>query len=329
MLLLGTYLATCLGSTSQLLYMDAKFAAGSASPRVQWERVAATPAGYLPQGLAYHPSALVLSAYPRGRTGPSGIFGFDWNTRLFQKLFDMPPEATHTSGLDFDPDDANRLFAADYCANRIYVVDFAASLRAGKAHVSGCLESSLRGTSGCCIVRTKGEKKRLLVTDFQNSKRNLLLRCDLKHDDVKSLGSYRNLGFSQGAKQHAGFIFETGNGLFGSYVVKHRLAETLARGAVTPVAVWPGPHRQIEDLAVLPPHIYVTDEHELCLFRCAIPKEEKSNPRGWQSRTPPRVLISALEWCRMRLSAFGHKSVEKRGEKELPNGDSLKQGERQ
>ncbi|NQT12876.1 MAG: hypothetical protein HQ582_09005 [Planctomycetes bacterium] len=225
----------------------------------------------MPQGLASRDGRLYLSAHAHDTK--SAVFELDDQQKEFVKLFDLPADATHTSGIDFHAKEKDRLFVVDYNSDRVYLVDFAESKRVGKAVVLAAIDSQLRGTSACCLVDLPGEEERLMVTDFGTSGRNVFFTFDLKQNRMKldSERSYSNYGWSQGATQHGGYVYETGNSLLSSYIVQHRLEDALSNGRITPVRKRSGPTRMIEGIVFLQDTVYVADEGTNLLYHSGWP----------------------------------------------------------
>ena len=266
---------------------------------VEWEPVCPTPQGRCPQGLDTCGGKLYLSAHPT-ETGSgieallsgsrsdsrsdsrAAVYELDDAHKSFRKLFDLPPDATHTSGLVFARDD--RLFAVDYHSNKIYLIDFEASKKQGKVSVLVEVSSGLKGTSACCIAEFPRVGTRLLVTDFMHSSRNECFEFDLARNTItKDAGyTYRNYGFSQGAKLYKGLVYESGNRpLRLDYIVQHRLEDSLKARQLQPIREWNGPGRGIEDIAFLDDYAYVTDEKTNLLYRAKlVSKRDVSNNRN-------------------------------------------------
>jgi len=239
-----------------------------------WERVCSTPSGWVPQGLAVRNGQLYLSAHQG--SAKSAMFELAADESRFVKLFDLPDDATHTSGIDFHPDKQDLLFAVDYDSDQIYVIDFVKSKKKNTAVVLTKIESGLKGTSACCFVQVPRIGLRLLVTDFSSSAFNVFFAYDAESNKLQKearLG-YRNRGFSQGATFHQGFVYETGNQLLTSYVVKHRLDESLNHDRIVPIKTWTGPTRMIEDIAFLGGSAWITDEGRLALYRQCLEDKE-------------------------------------------------------
>jgi len=235
-----------------------------------WEHVCATPEGVVPQGMTLSRGQILLSAHRNDHS--SVLFRLDEEFSAFHELFDFPPEATHTSGIDLHPDHPNLLFAVDYNSDRIYAIDFQVSVKQKKAVVLAAVESGLEGTSACCFVPLPKVGPCLLVSDFRNSCHNVFFRYDEQRRSIVPVEKYRyrNPGFSQGLTWHNGAVFETGNLLLSSYVVMHDLTKALELGRVVPIRSWTGPAQLIEDVVLLDGYLYVASEGSHALYKIPI-----------------------------------------------------------
>ncbi len=231
---------------------------------VQWEKVCDTPIGYTPQGLAVRNGILYLSAHRNDRE--STLFQYEQSGRKFKRLFAFPADATHTSGIAFSTS-GKTLVGVDYNSDKIYILDFVASRKANAAIVQSEIESGFSGTSACCFVQ-RNSREYLVVTDFGHSTWNQLFRFNIDQqllEKVEGL-SYRNNGFSQGITIQGDDVYETGNGLFGSYIICHSLDRTLERGRISPRTRWRGPGRMIEDIVIIDGLAFIADEHENAIY---------------------------------------------------------------
>ncbi len=243
--------------------------------KLDWKVVCPTPDGYVPQGLDHFDGDLYLTAHKKD--AKSSVFRRSPG-KPFELLFDMPPEATHTSGFCFADDEGRFAFAVDYHSHFIYLIDVPKSVDARAPVIVSRTASGLKGTSACCIASIEGRGKRLIVTDFRKTSKNFVFKFDLTSGKVeRDSGVWKNYGFSQGIFEHDGLVYETGNQLFGSYAVKHSLKDTLTSGKIKPIAKWKGPARLIEDLCIMGDKIYLTDEGHNMLYSARIP-EVKTRP---------------------------------------------------
>lgn len=270
-LIVGLSADTSLGETGTLV----KKTSGGLSI---WERVCSTPSsGYIPQGMASYGGRLYLTAYRRSRD--SAMFVLDSSESRFTKVFDMPLSATHASGIDFHPTARDRLVAVDYDSDRIYLIDFSRSVQRRQAEVLAESPSGLTGTSACCFVVVPDVGTRLLVTDFMNSGKNIAFQVDPARERIllDEQTWYRNYGYSQGITEQAAFVYETGNrGLSSSYVIRHRLSDSLRRRDIRTDASWLAPGPKIEDIAFHKGVAYISDEETKALYRMRQPDQSVS-----------------------------------------------------
>jgi len=150
---------------------------------IHWETVGDTPDAeleYKPQGLTWdtalpgtnNPSRLILSN--TWNETKSRVYEIDPITMEMLRFFDMPKEATHTSGLAlFQKEIENQnelliyktLIAADHHTNQIYFLDYEQSMESKKAVQSAFIksdssqknvtfhpDSGFRGTSAATLI---------------------------------------------------------------------------------------------------------------------------------------------------------------------------------
>jgi hypothetical protein len=263
---------------------------------LSWEEVGPTPQGVTPQGLAAPDGRLLLSAY-RGAEESSAIFHVDLGkeTVRFKKLFAMPAEARHTSGLAEIPGRHDRLFALDYRSGFIYLLDLPASSRSGQAVVLTRCITGLQGPSACCVVRLANGQWLLMVTEFKMLRpgHNVMFEFHPGSPDPRRAGAiepfvrrydlapiFNNRGHAQGAKFHNGLVYEAGNRLGGpSYLIRYRLEDALIAGRIPTgqdrgaerVEQFHGPKGLIEDIALHDGYLWVTDEGTRRLYRTSVP----------------------------------------------------------
>jgi hypothetical protein len=263
---------------------------------LSWEEVGPTPPGWCPQGLAAADGGLLLCAY-RGSQESSAVF--EVRTRDgsvdFKKLFDLPAEARHTSGLAEIPGRPDRLFAVSYRSRWIYLLDLPGSCRAGQAVVVAACDSGMNGPSACCVVRLANGQRLLMVSEFQLLKpgRNTLFEFHPGSSGTVGPGSidpfitryelaspFANRGQAQGAKFYDGHVYETGNRLGSpSYLVRYRLEDALVAGRIPAgqdrgaesVEHFRSSISLIEDIAFFRGFLWVTDEGQRRLYRTPAP----------------------------------------------------------
>jgi glutamine cyclotransferase len=230
---------------------------------IQWEDRGPTPLGenrYTPQGLTFAEGRLIFANCWRNTR--SRVYEFDPHTMECRRHFDMPAEAVHTSGLAWD---GKRLWAVDHISNRGYCIDLEASLEGGVVQLIGSFDTTLRGTSACCLLPWEGPV-RLAISDFRNSRRTIIIR----HEEALATGtaqgtvefSYRNEGFSQGLEYIEGFLFEAENKR-GVDIINQLDPELLRKTATARTAtIWQhhAPGRGVEDLAWDGARLWTSDE---------------------------------------------------------------------
>jgi glutamine cyclotransferase len=238
--------------------------------QAEWVDMGPTPLGekgYTPQGMAWVKGKIIFAN--TWKDSRSRVYEIDPKTMALQRHFDMPEEAVHTSGLTWDGED---LWGVDYGSNRCYRIRLEASLDAGVAEVVGSFDSTLKGTSACCMVTMDG-RRYLAVSDFMRTRRTIFVRVA----DALKAGTaegaidfeYRNEGFSQGLEFAEGFLYESENKL-GINVINRmdlsRLRETRDARKAT-VRQFPAPSKGVEDLAWDGEAMWTSDETVFRFFK--------------------------------------------------------------
>ena len=235
-----------------------------------WEDKGSTPLGenrYTPQGLTWANGKLLFAN--SWKNTRSRVYEFDPDSMQVQRYFDMPDEAVHTSGLAWD---GEFLWAVDYISNCGYCIELEGSLAAGAAKVVGRFDTTLRGTSACCIVPWNG-RPLLAISDFMNSRRTIFVRREEAIQTGTARGAtefeYRNEGFSQGLEYVDGYLYESENKMGIDIVNKISLDELVrtrnARRAT--VTQYPAPSKGVEDLAWDGESLWTSDETLFRFFR--------------------------------------------------------------
>lgn len=180
-----------------------------------WERVGepAIPSAYIPQGLTTVGDKLLLSAY-RKNPLDSRVWMIDPRTLEILEWFDMPGEATHTSGLAYDSTRGS-VWAVDYDSGEIYEIALEKSFLNHHAMVKGKFPLGEEGASACCLV-TVNDTVRLLVSIFKASDaRTYVLDgpASIEREKAVVLSSYLNVGSSQGLAFDGTHMWEAGTTL--------------------------------------------------------------------------------------------------------------------
>jgi hypothetical protein len=246
---------------------------GKGERTVLWERVAPTPnfkEGWKPQGLVFVNGRLYLAVC--NDAAPTQVHELTPEGIRTGRLFDMPREATHTSGLAWAD---GRLLAVDYASNLAYSIDLERSLDAQTASIDGRFATGLKGTSACATI-THDDRRLLIISDFRNSRRTIFVDTAKALQQKTTTGStvleYKNRGFSQGLLVINGFLLESENRIFGSTVIRMDIARLLKTSDADQARVdlIKGPARGVEDLASDGTHIWTTDEVSGWLFRARV-----------------------------------------------------------
>ncbi len=237
---------------------------------IAWEDCGPTPLGekrYTPQGLTWVEGRLIFANCWRNTR--SRVYEFDPQTMDCLRHFDMPPEAVHTSGLAWD---GAYLWAVDYISNLGYCIDLETSLAQGQARVVGQFDTTLRGTSACCLLPWEGETV-LAISDFMNSRRTIFVR----HEQALRAGTakeavtfaYRNEGFSQGLEYIEGFLFESENKRGFDAINQIDLARLRTTRSSRAATVWQyaAPNGGVEDLAWDGARLWTSDEVTFRFYR--------------------------------------------------------------
>ena len=243
---------------------------GDRAGQASWEDKGPTPLGekrYTPQGLAWAQGKIIFAN--TWKNTRSRVYQIDPRDMQILASFDMPPEAVHTSGLAWD---GRRLWAVDHVANRGYCLDLTASLASGRATVLGWFDTTLRGTSACCLVPWHG-KLTLAISDFMHSRRTIVVDHEeaLRSGSAKNaiLFAYGNEGFSQGLEYAEGFLYEAENKA-GTDVINRidpaRLALTRSARKAT-VRQYAAPGGGVEDLAWDGRAMWTSDETVFRFFK--------------------------------------------------------------
>ncbi len=181
---------------------------------IEWKTQIDTPGfkkSYKPQGLVYVDNHLFISNH-WDDTG-SRVYKLDIQDKYsIAGYFDMPKDATHTSGLGFD---GKYLWAVDYKSNNVYKINPETSILEKKAQIVGKFNSGLKGLSACTFVKMDGrENPHLLYSDFRNSRTNYIIDQEqaLKDgfvNDRHIIAAFKNAGFSQGLTWTGEFLLDS------------------------------------------------------------------------------------------------------------------------
>jgi glutamine cyclotransferase len=242
-----------------------------------WEDKGPTPLGekgYTPQGITWVRGKLIFAN--TWKNTKSRVYEIEPGSMRIERTFDMPPGAVHTSGLAWD---GAHLWAVDYKSNRAYCIDLEGSLAAGEVRVLGEFDTTLQGTSACCIIPWKG-RDCLAISDFMRTRRTLFVN---KEEAVKTGTArdniefdYRNEGFSQGLEYVDGYLYESENKWGINAINKmslEKLQQTRDAWKAT-VTQYAAPSKGVEDLAWDGEAFWTSDESVFRFFRGKLERQE-------------------------------------------------------
>lgn len=160
----------------------------------------------------------------------------------------------------------------DYISNKAYCIDLEPSLISSKVKLIGSFDTTLKGTSACCIVPWDG-KTYLAISDFMRTRRTIFVRMN---DALEARTAedaidfeYRNEGFSQGLEFVEGFVYESEN-KFGTDIINKMDPEKLKRtpdARKSTLTQYPAPSKGVEDLAWDGSALWTSDESVFRFFR--------------------------------------------------------------
>lgn len=245
---------------------------GSRVGNLQWESRGAVPLKekrYTPQGMTWVDGRIIFAN--SWKNTRSRVYEIDPSSMAIGRFFDMPEGAVHTSGLAWD---GKRLWAVDYIANRAYCIDLQSSLDKGAVEILGSFETTLKGTSACCIIPWKG-KSCLAISDFRRSRNTIYVNMYDAMDSGSAAGHiefrYDNEGFSQGLEFFDGHLYESENKLGTDIINKidPALLERERSSARATVVQFRAPSRGVEDLAWDGHNLWTSDETTFEFYRGA------------------------------------------------------------
>ena len=244
---------------------------GAEHVEISWQEVGDSPEArlrYTPQGITYIDGSLVLAESWNDKKNVLYVLRADVGGYSIVKRLDMPSEAVHTSGLEWD---GEYLWAVDYVSNILYKIDWGSSARTGTVKVVDSCPTGLNGTGSVARLRLGGEEM-VVVSDFMNTGRTYFVPLDKAFDEGdipgKSAASYKNAYFVQGLTAKGGYLYESANILGSDLVYKiDPLAAIKADDySEAIIARYSGPSKMIEDLAFDGQRLWTSDEHSFKLY---------------------------------------------------------------
>lgn len=241
--------------------------------RLRWSDCGPTPlAGghYTPQGLTWHNGEIIMAVSSENL--PSRVFRISSEMLADSGSFEMPKDATHTSGLAWD---GEYLWAVDHRARRCYKMDLASSFSVGIAQIVGAFDTGLDGTSACCFLMYRGARV-LAISQFRKGRETVFVN----HQDAildesvegHQVFAYRNEGFSQGLEFDGNYLYESENKAGTGVINKIDLSLLMNTkdSFLSTIAQYDAPGWGVEDLAWDGHEMWTTDEHNFRLFKALI-----------------------------------------------------------
>jgi len=260
---------SCSKITSEILSLFIK-KRGAQLKKIKWEDKGPTPLGdkkFTPQGLTWVDSKLIFAN--SWKDEKSRVYEIDPSTMKILRYFDMPQGAVHTSGLAWD---GNQLWAVDYISNRAYCIELEASLSSSHPHVIGSFDTTLQGTSACCIIQWN-KQQYLAVSDFRNTCTTIFIDISkaLKTGTAKGAIDFKYINecFSQGLEFFNGFLYESEN-KFGKNIINKidlTLLSEYRNSRKSTIVQFVAPSWGIEDLAWDGEALWTSEERTFRFFK--------------------------------------------------------------
>ncbi len=242
-----------------------------ADVEVRWESVAATPGGAdenPPQGIAALGAQIVLNTHFRDTKSVAYVLDSEG---VVVTEVTLPTEAVHVAGLAWD---GEGLWAVDYGNGRLYVLNWAASLDAGKAIVRRVYPTGLAGASGLTLLDHDGVRY-VGISEFGGTERTWIVPLDRLSELAPSVAvpdvaafSYDNGGFSQGLTWDGTFLYDAVNTSGTDRVLVVDPRPGFAGADEVPVlGTFEAPGPFVEDLVAVGDVLWTSDEHTYEVYR--------------------------------------------------------------
>lgn len=240
---------------------------------ILWEDKGPTPGEgekYTPQGMTWINGKIIIANSLNNTK--SCVFEIDPETMKILRHFEMPDEAVHTSGLAWD---GYYLWGVDYISNRAYCIDSEESFKNAQVRIIGSFDTTLKGTSACCIVNWEG-RQYLAISDFMRTKCTLFINMyeALKKGSAQDMivFKYKNEGFSQGLEFFDGFLYEAESKLGIDRINKIDIEKlrTTKNARKSTIFHYLAPSKSVEDLAWSGSELWTSDEYEYKIFKGVI-----------------------------------------------------------
>ena len=232
-----------------------------------------------PQGIVFiNSDEYLLSMHYNNKK--TVIYLMDSNTNLIMNSFDMPIEASHSSGLTLKD---NELIVIDYNSNKLYILDLAASLTNSKAIVLNSFNTNIKGSSSCCFFEYENSKY-LAVSDFMRTRYTYIIDYEKlitsNNYNNSIVIKYRNRGMSQGLVFKDGLIFESHNSILGNSIIDViPFSRVLGEEKIKKCHI-KTPLKGIEDLDFSGQYLWTTDEKKLDIYKFKLSIEKLKSTLG-------------------------------------------------
>jgi PGF-pre-PGF domain-containing protein len=185
------------------------------------------------QGMTFINDSLFHSAHNNSQF--SRVWEINTSDMSIIGWFDMPSEASHTSGLAYEPDE-DRLYAADYDSDKVYKIDYISALADNDASddIDGSFATTKSGTSAITFAIFNGERQ-LIMSDYANSDKTYVINYTKALSDGTAsgnfLGNYNNRDRSQGLTWDGVYLYESDS--TNEIVYKLNLSKAVSLGSYT------------------------------------------------------------------------------------------------
>lgn len=239
--------------------------------KVRWKTIGYTPRAhrrYAPQGMTFIDGALVMAECWDDKRQLLYVIQADDNGYDVVRTIDMPSEAVHTGGLEWD---GEHVWAVDYVSNKIYTIDWAATLESGVAQIINECETGLKG-SGSLARMTLNDIDMVVISCFMNSGKTYFVPVDEAFGtgsiEDKAIASYKNPIYVQGMMAYNGCLYEAANALGKDLIFKIDPHLAIRAGDYSKgiVARYCAPSKMIEDIAFDGQRWWTSDESSYQIY---------------------------------------------------------------
>lgn len=239
--------------------------------KVSWKAIGPTPKAhrkYAPQGMTFIDGDLVMAECWDDKQQFLYVIRTDGESYDVVKKIEMPSEAVHTGGLEWD---GEFVWAVDYVSNKIYTIDWEKTLKSGVAVIVQECPTGHKG-SGSLARLSLNDVDVVAVSYFMNSGRTFFVPIEdvFKSGTIeeKAVASYKNPVFVQGMMAYNGYLYEATNALGKDLIFKidpHKAIEVGDYQAGI-VARYCAPSKMIEDIAFDGKRWWTSDEYSYQIY---------------------------------------------------------------